>query len=39
MVSIFDITLEQFRQLIQTKDVKQLRYLADEMQPVDFAEL
>ena len=39
MVSIFDITLEEFRELIQNKDIKQLRYLADEMHPVDFAEL
>lgn len=39
MVSIFDITLEEFKQLIQNKDIKQLRYLADEMHPVDFAEL
>lgn len=39
MESIFDITLDQFKQLIKNKDVKQLRYLADEMHAVDFAEL
>ncbi len=39
MVSIFDITLEEFKLLIQNKDIKQLRYLADAMHPVDFAEL
>lgn len=39
MESVFDITLDQFRELIKNKDVKQLRYLADEMHSVDFAEL
>ncbi len=39
MDSVFDLTLEQFKELIKKKDIKQLRYLADEMHPVDFAEL
>lgn len=39
MESVFDITLDQFKELITKKDVKALRYLADEMHAVDFAEL
>jgi magnesium transporter len=38
MESVFDITLDQFIELIKNKDVKMLRYLADEMHAVDFAE-
>ncbi len=39
MDSLFEMTLDQFKELIKKKDIKQLRYLAEEMHPVDFADL